>query len=217
MARIAICTPHNGEVKADYAFSMGKLLLASQPKHELELFGARGSSIALNRMSIADNALAWGAEFLLWIDSDHIFPADTLARLLAHGHDIVGCNQPRRAFGQPPTAVIVQNGQLRYVVTGRKEVEARLVQRVHALGLGVCLMRAGILRRLERPWFESWPGGEDSYFFAKLSKLQVPVYLDHALSWEIGHLGDHIFSNADVVVDPAQLWAGGAPDEPNPV
>jgi len=217
MARIAICTPHNGEVKADYAFSMGKLLLASQPLHELELFGARGSSIALNRMSIADNALAWGAEYLLWIDSDHIFPADTLARLLAHGHDIVGCNQPRRAFGQPPTAVIVQNGQLRYVVTSRKEVEARLVQRVHALGLGVCLMRAEILCRMERPWFENWPGGEDSYFFAKLSKLQVPVYLDHALSWEIGHLGDHIFSNADVVVDPAQLWAGGAPDEPSPV
>jgi hypothetical protein len=206
MARIAICTPHNGDVKADYAFSMGRLLLASQPLHEIHLFGARGSSIALNRMAIADNALAWGADYLLWIDSDHVFPANSLERLLAHNVDIVGVNQPRRAFGQPSTAVIVEDGQLRFVVTTEAEAKAGLVQPVTALGLALCLIRSSVFGRMERPWFENWPGGEDSYFFAKLSKLAVPVHLDHALSWEVGHIGEHVFGNGDVTVDPAQLW-----------
>ena len=212
MLRIAIGTPHNGEVKADYAFSLGKLLLHSASRHQLALFGARGSSIALNRMAVADQALEWGADYLLWIDSDHLFPADSLDRLLAHGQDIVGCNYARRSIGQPPTAAIVQDGQLRYVVTTAQDAEAKRVQQVHALGLGLCLMRADVLRRMDRPWFEAWPGGEDSYFFAKLSKTGTPVYLDHALSWEVGHLGEVVFSNADVAVDPAYLWQGGTMD-----
>ena len=206
MAKIAICTPHNGDVKAEYAFSMGKLLIAAQPLHEIDLFGARGSSIALNRMAIADKALAWGADYLLWIDSDHVFPANALERLLAHDVDIVGVNQPRRAFGQPSTAVIVEDGQLRFVVTTKAEAEAGAVQQVTALGLALCLIRSSVFRRMERPWFENWPGGEDSYFFAKLSKLPIPVFLDHALSWEVGHIGEHVFGNADVTVDPAQRW-----------
>src|SRR5687767_11419936 len=137
MARIAICTPHNGDVKADFAFSLGKLLLLSGPHHELELFAARGSSIAMNRMAIAENAMRWGAEYLLWIDSDHVFPADTLDRLLRRNLAVVGCNQPRRGFGLPPTAVIVQQGQLRYVMTTKAEADGDLVQHVHALGLGL--------------------------------------------------------------------------------
>ena len=212
MARIALCTPHNGDVKAEFAFSLGKLLLHSGAHHELDLFAARGSSIALNRMSIADNALKWGADHLLWIDSDHIFPPDTLERLLRRNLDIVGCNQPRRGFGLPPTAVIVQQGQLRYVTTTKAEADADLVQHVHALGLGLCLIRSDIFRRMERPWFENWPGGEDSYFFAKLTKLGVPVYLDHALSWQVGHIGDHVFTNADTVTAAEQRWIEGEPE-----
>ena len=206
MARIAICTPHNGDVKADFAFSMGKLLLFSGRSHDIEIFFARGSSIALNRMAVAENALAWGADFLLWLDSDHIFPANALERLLAHHVDIVGCNYPRRAFGQAPTAVVVEEGQLRFVVTTKAEAEAGAVYQVTALGLGLCLMRSSVFRRMERPWFENWPGGEDSYYFAKLSKLAIPVVLDQALSWEVGHIGEHVFSNADATVDPAQRW-----------
>ena len=62
---------------------------------------------------------------------------------------------------------------------------------------------------MERPWFEAWPGGEDNYFYAKLSRLKIPAFVDHALSWETGHIGEHVFTNADTVVADEERWTPG--------
>ena len=49
-------------------------------------------------------ALKWDADYIIWCDSDHIFPVDAFVRLLAHNKAIVGCNYARRVQPGQPTA-----------------------------------------------------------------------------------------------------------------
>src|SRR3546814_12174506 len=46
----------------------------------------------------------WGADYILWMDSDHVFPAESLCRLWARNVDIVGVNYSRRCSPTAPTA-----------------------------------------------------------------------------------------------------------------
>jgi hypothetical protein len=39
--------------------------------------------------------------------------------------------------------------------------------------------------------------GEDASFFQELREAGVKVYVDHGLSWQIGHIGERVFTNAD--------------------
>jgi hypothetical protein len=48
------------------------------------------------RARLAAEAQAIGAEYMLWLDSDMIFPATTALRLLAHNEPVVACNYIRR-------------------------------------------------------------------------------------------------------------------------
>ena len=39
--------------------------------------------------------------------------------------------------------------------------------------------------------------GEDVSFFRELTEAGVKVYVDHALSWEVGHIPERVLTNAD--------------------
>jgi hypothetical protein len=76
---------------------------------------------------------------------------------------------------------------------------------VDAIGLSVCLMRATIFDRLEPPGFQFEPEpdksgyvSEDFTLFRRLKKAGVTAYVDHGLSWKIGHIGDLILTTAAV-------------------
>src|SRR3546814_13800455 len=49
-------------------------------------------------------SVMWGADYILWMDSDHVFPAESLCRLWARNVDIVGVNYSRRCSPTAPTA-----------------------------------------------------------------------------------------------------------------
>jgi len=69
------------------------------------LYTAPGTLIFSQRESLAKEALADGAEYILWVDSDMRFPKNTLERLLAHGKKIVGVNAVTRRKPVLPTAI----------------------------------------------------------------------------------------------------------------
>ena len=62
---------------------------------------SESSSVAKNREWLSNEAEKIGADWLLWLDSDQTFPADTLLRLLAHGLPLVGANYPQRGNSRP--------------------------------------------------------------------------------------------------------------------
>jgi hypothetical protein len=176
---------------------------------EMELGGRRlrpelwtcvvtSADLAGNRNKLAERALEWGADFILWADADHVFPDHALIRLFSLNLPVVGCNYPTRVPPLLPTALGLDG---RPVVTTEALARQGKVERVASLGLGFLLMRADLLARLERPWFAFADGlSEDRRFCRMLTEAGVPIHVDHSLSWEIGHVGAQTFTNADAVL-----------------
>lgn len=187
-------------------------------KVETEIFMVCCSMLTESRHRLAAEALVWGATHMLWLDADHVFPTNAIPRLLAHNLDVVGANYARRCLPTAPTACKVvtdEEGQdhKNLVYTTQEKADAGEVEEVDHLGFGVCLINMRVFDMLQTHAdetdgnfmplfkFEEIPGavgmiGEDVYFFKKLRGAGAKVYVDHALSWEVGHLHEYIYTNA---------------------
>ena len=216
--KIAICTPHYADVTAEYAGSLARMLLHTSRASitfngeptapELEILMRKSSVLPRCRNTLAKDAIDWGANFLLWVDADHAFPEYALLRLLSLNLPVVGVNYPRRAEPTWPTAVSLE-GELVWTtedLAGRAEV----VQ-VRHLGLGFCLVDMNVIHALRAPEPSGTPKplfslemvgeglqvvAEDVYFFKRVNEAGFGVYLDHGLSWEIGHVHQRLMTNA---------------------
>ena len=62
------------------------------------------SEVAKSRNIFVRDAMAAGADYLLWLDSDHIFPDWALLRLLGIDLPVIGITQPTRSRNPLPTA-----------------------------------------------------------------------------------------------------------------
>ncbi|QPC45058.1 hypothetical protein HW532_21575 [Kaustia mangrovi] len=207
--RVAILIPSLDHWVADFGLALAGLLrhvertpTSGGERIEASVHNVRTSVLPQSRATLAEFALQNGADWALWLDSDMIFPADTLHRLLAHGKDLVSTNYPIRTVPRDgkvgPTAVTL-DGNARLSFDGHGIVEAG------STGLAVCLMRVGLLETIDRPWFShdnptegsSQQVGEDTYFFLKLRAAGHRLFVDRDLSREIGH------------VTQAPVYAGG--------
>jgi hypothetical protein len=198
--KIAICIPCHRDTKARFTLSLAGMLVhsARAMPDELKTMLAQGPLLDV-REGLVHAARGWGADWILWLDADHTFPNDTLVRLLGHGRDVVACNYARRAVAPEPVAQ--RDGAL--VQTTEVLARQGVVEPVDGIGLGVCLMRAAAFDRLDPPYFqlEAKPDGsgyvsEDFTLFRRLKQAGVTAYVDHGLSWKIGHIGDVIFTTA---------------------
>lgn len=203
--KIAICTPVYGDTKRRFTDCLAELLIYSgreAPHLELTFQSLSMSNLPLSRTRLAAGALAWKADWILWLDADQTFPRDTLLRLLAHSLPVVGCNCPLRDNSNGcASAPYGEGGSRRFRTTTAGAAESPLLE-VDSLGLAVCLVRATIFAELPQPWFELQMGlgndylGEDYYFFRKVRKNGDKVFIDQQLSLQIGHIAEteHRFS-----------------------
>lgn len=175
----------------------GMMVKTAALPHNIETFIAQGQILDA-RNGLASVALGWGADWILWLDADQIFPHDTLIRLLSHGLDIVGSNYPRRRPVGTPTAT--KDGRPLY--TDECKAKAGLVDEVDSLGLGVCLTRSSVFQAIERPWFNfevkpdrSGHISEDVSFFRAARRAGIVAHVDHSLSWEVGHIHEQTLTN----------------------
>jgi hypothetical protein len=207
--KIAILTPHYGDTKAGFTLSLAALLIhagrfgvrmaGEAVRPEITFYMHTSPRIDINREKLAEQALDHGSDFLLWLDADHTFPPETLAQLLVHMEkaQVVGCNYARRASPTTPVAHMRRGEAWCPIHTTQMKADARNVEQVDFMGLGVCLMAAGVFGAIERPWFAPHPIGEDGYFFEKLGKAGILAFVDHNLSWRVGHIGERVFTHAD--------------------
>jgi hypothetical protein len=238
--KIAICCPAYGDTKAKFTQSLANMLIhfmsanitdhdGNQIEREVEMIMVACSMLTESRHKLVAEALFWEADYMLWLDADHVFPPDTLARLWAHNKPVVGCNYARRCTPTAPTAaktVSEDDDHKNLVYTTIEKASAGDLEQVDHLGFGVCLMDMRIFDALETraeekgensflPLFrfetaENGIGviGEDVFFFKKLKDAGIPVYCDHALSWEVGHIHERLMMNSHAVVQEAQ-WTEG--------
>jgi hypothetical protein len=231
MTKIAICIPRYGDTKGDFTINLARMiahsLSANGPGGErlaIEIFSISSTDLTHNRSDLLKRAIEWQARYLLWMDADHVFPPDTLLRLLRHRLPVVGCNQPRRSDPTGPVAVRLDSaGEMEHVWTTEELARSGAVEEVIHVGLALCLMDMNVLHQVKAHvekgvGWAHWgpfdrkpiPGstalmGEDVSFMRELTDAGVRIYVDHALSWQVGHIHEKVLTNADTVAQK-EAW-----------
>jgi glycosyltransferase involved in cell wall biosynthesis len=200
--KIALCMPIHSGAKPRFVECLSRLLVKTANGHfvedgqtaspVIESFVYSTSGIAFARRKLVDLATEWGADWLFWLDADHTFPPDALLQLLARQKPVVGANYRRRnAAHEAPTAAGYKDGKFFPVMPGGDGIDE-----VMSLGMGLCLTHADVFRRIEKPYFydEMRPDGqmigEDVTFCRKVRAAGIGVFVDHALSRQVGHITD---------------------------
>ncbi len=139
-----------------------------------------------------------GFSHLLFLDCDQTFPSSTMRRLLVHKKPVVAANVATKGFPTKPTARRV--GDLVYTTENSKGLE-----QVDRVGTGIMMIDLSIMSSIPKPWFsassvaeDGEQYGEDWWFCQQLEKSGIPIYIDHDLSWEVGHLGEFEYCHRHV-------------------
>jgi hypothetical protein len=194
---VSILVPTRDTVYSHFSYSLGNLIkTTTQMGINVHLFFDASTILINQRETLINQAIAMKSEWVLWLDSDMMFPATTLLRLLAHKQDIVACNYMKRSFPFKSVAFTDTNDWESWVPL---QSEEELVT-VEAIGMGCVLMKTSIFQKLSKPYFEytyqpktkDW-GGEDFTLFKKLNKVGYQVKVDTNLSNEIYHIGTYAY------------------------
>lgn len=220
MTRVAICIPSGDDWKADFGMSLLRLLRREERagKRDLRLQNWRSSLLPHSREMLAKEAIKDGAEWLLWLDSDSVFPEDTLECLLSWNTEVVGtCYATRGAFdGRLPVARAGRQFSLDHLREGDRGLLA-----VDRMGFGTALIHANVFRRIPNPWFlVPWHEatsnhiGEDVWFCMRAAEVGHSIYVDCDLSRRCGHVGTFLYGESPFSA-PAdfarRIWTSHAP------
>ena len=158
-----------------------------------------GSLVYDARDAIAKAAIDNGYDYVLYVDSDMVFSADDLNRLLSHDTDICsGLYVTRRG----------ENKNVCYskVITRRRfpyrqpelihDTKASGYAPVAAVGFGFCLIKCSVLKSMFKRYkslFEpKWGVGEDISFCIRARKCGYKVFADRDVN--IGHIGEVVYT-----------------------
>lgn len=196
--RVAICIPSGDMVHIDFFMHLYALIEHSRSKNiEISVINEKGSHIDISRYNLVKAAQQVKADYLLFLDSDMTFPAETLERLLSHRKLVIGASYVRR---RPPHSFVHTDldggcNYFRYGLAALAEggTGIREVKRIPA---GVMLVDMNVFKKLPAPWFDSmWnPANEqriseDNAFCDLARRNNTKIWLDEYLTGFIGHLG----------------------------
>jgi len=196
-SKLAVLIPCRDTLHSAHALSLAEMVkLNTMNDIDTHVFMDASTILLTQRERLATEAINVGAEYILWLDSDIVFPATTAVRLLAHNEDVVAANYIRRQLPAKGVA---------YEVIGDWEnplpfeVYDDLVE-VEGVGMGCMLMKTEIFHNISKPWFEfGWSPesndflGEDMILCQKIAQAGHTIKIDTVLSQELRHLGTWAF------------------------
>jgi len=190
LPKVALCFPSGDMVHADFALALAGLCNSTHP-FETPIINNKSSIVAIARNDGVEQARAFSADFILFLDSDMVFPRSTLHRLLVHNKDIVGATYTKRV---PPYPL------LGLLLPGETRCDAQGLVEMRHMPTGCLLIRMAVFERLSRPYFrflhDEATGdifGEDYVFCDRARAAGFSIWCDTLLSQEIGHIGQQIF------------------------
>lgn len=192
--RLVIGGPTRDTVPASFAVDLAHLYATTRERGPWAsvLVGFVGSTyVHVGREQLLEDAIRLGATHVLWLDTDMAFPPDTAIRLAVHDLPFVACNCVMRT----PALTWTARREGRSVASGP---DSTGVEHVDRIGLAVALMQLSVIRTMPRPWFrhgwrEGHDVGEDVMFCDTLRGFGYQLFIDHELSQEIGHIGQHTY------------------------
>lgn len=199
--KLAILVPTRDTVHSQFAYCLAQLIkTTSEVGIDTYLFFDSSTILLNQREKLIENAKDIKCDYVLWLDSDMMFPSTTALRLLAHNKDIVACNYMKRS---KPLKTVAYTDLTNWDSWLPLEPKDDLVK-VEGVGMGCMLMKTEIFGSLQKPYFEfTYKGdtqdwyGEDFMLLTKLRLNGFNVYIDTILSTDIKHLGIYAFGNND--------------------
>ena len=191
--KICVCIPAQDTVLTTFFVDCTNMFFYSRNKGiDISFNQMNGCYLDLLRNQLMQSALKTNPDYILMLDSDMRFPANTMERLAAHDKEVVGCNYTRRRADFSPIACTFEDPN--------KRVDPSQVSglgKVSLLPTGIMMLKPSVLARIKYPWFENiWRKsdnrlvGEDVVFCAKVQEeAKTVVYCDHDLSREVAHSG----------------------------
>lgn len=199
--KILIGCPTLDYVLADFAMALVRLVhtrqhhrrLGERKPIQLQLCHVANSNYTDARNSICAEAIAGDYDKMLFLDSDMLFPADTIERLANHNAMIVGGTYVTRN----------KDGANRLLGTDlsgnalQLSSAAPLVP-VRDIPAGCLMVDRRVLEKLPKPWFrfpmtDHHTLSEDTYFCHKAREAGFSILCDTKLSAELGHIGTFVY------------------------
>ena len=200
--RVAVSMPTHSVVPFGFAYDLAKMTgwsTASIPGSELSIIlnASEGTYIHMMRQSLVQSALETDSTHILFLDTDMMFPQETLLHLLSRKEPIVGINYAQRRIPTKYVAVKKRAGPNMDPIRLVTDDESTRLEEVESVGFGVILIELGVFDKLGKPpWFQNiWDAdtkrwvGEDTYFCLKAREAGFKILVDHDLSKRCHHIG----------------------------
>lgn len=206
--KIAVLIPSHGQWMGGFGLSLANMISCfcnaryEGGRKEIEVINVSGSMLPEVKHRLVAEAFKIDATHALWLDSDMMFPRDTLQCLLRHNMPFVGVNYARRTRPVIPTGHLGNdNGGILYTEPN----DTGLVEVKH-LGGGINLIDLRVYDAIELPYYQFEPTankagvrGEDVFFCEKVRAAGIPIFCDQELSWHVGHIGEYVYTHKDAL------------------
>lgn len=114
---------------------------------DTHFMNVESSMISKGRNDLAQMAIDTGSDYIMFIDTDMMFPVDALVRLLRHQKDIVGATYNKRV---PPFESL---GKLLGPAPAYDDLKKGPLMEAMAMPGGMMLIRTTVFKNLPWPWF----------------------------------------------------------------
>ena len=200
---VLIAVPSGSHWLADFASNLIMAIvhfintpLFGRKDHICQVANIKGSLLPNSRLEALNMAKKVKATHLLYLDTDHTFPPDLIHQLLMPNKDVIAANCVTKSIPSNTTARLYNAEDPRGTIVYSDEGAEPNLQQVWRVGTGVMMLSKKAFGQLNHDCFaveykadrDSYQG-EDWTLCERLEKAGVPIYVDHALSRQIGHLG----------------------------
>lgn len=183
--RVAVCVPSGDMLHADFALSLAALCMKAPVS--IALINVKSSLIPTGRNMLVQQAMAVKATHMLFLDSDMVFPQDTIERLLSHAKYIVGGTYAQRVTPFRVLGNTLDNQPI--------EIDTGLLE-MSRMPTGCLMIHMSVFDKLRMPYFrvgiDEEAGtilSEDLEFCDRAREAGFNIYCDVDLSKELLHLG----------------------------
>lgn len=183
--------------------TVGSLLDLDKPSGSQIVFIAN-SLVYDARDQLCQIALKNEMDYILFIDSDMVFPKDSLNKLIARNKEIVsGVYYARKGNHEPVVYKSIERKPFRKPQTEKftKAEISRDFFEIGGCGMGLCLIKTEVIKKIcdkkQEPFRPLKLVGEDLSFCIRAKKSGFKIYADSTI--ELGHIGQTTFRQTDWV------------------
>ena len=190
--KIHVAVPTYGLICAETVDCLLPSIISLLKDHEVRVQYPVGTILFDNRNNAVKKALENNMDYLMFIDSDMIFPEGAIQQLIADDKDIVAAKCNVRNTGDKVLHNVKFLEDNKILV---KDTPNELFK-CFAVGTGFMLIKMKVFKKMADPWFfhANYQGkmlGEDIFFCWQANNAGFEVWCDPTIN--MGHIGKYVY------------------------